>query len=70
MVIDGKAMFVGSSDFDPRSMHPNNEIGILFYEPNLAKKWCRNLMTISMKWLSGWNWLRVGRILKAALGRL
>ena len=38
MGVDGKAMFVGSFNFDPRSMHLNNEIGILFYEPTLAKQ--------------------------------
>ena len=36
MAIDGKTMFVGSLNFDPRSLNINNEIGILFHEPQLA----------------------------------
>ena len=36
MAFDHKAMFVGSFNFDQRSMNINNEIGILFYEPALA----------------------------------
>jgi len=36
MAIDGKAMFVGSFNFDQRSLHINNEIGILFHEPEMA----------------------------------
>ena len=36
MAIDRKAMFVGSFNFDQRSLYINNEIGILFYEPALA----------------------------------
>jgi putative cardiolipin synthase len=36
MAIDKKAMFVGSFNFDQRSLNINNEIGILFYEPELA----------------------------------
>ena len=38
MALDHKAMFVGSFNFDQRSLHINNEIGILFYEPNIAGK--------------------------------
>ena len=36
MGIDKKAMFVGSFNFDQRSLNINNEIGILFYKPELA----------------------------------
>jgi putative cardiolipin synthase len=36
MAIDGKMMFVGSFNFDQRSLYINNEIGILFHEPGLA----------------------------------
>jgi len=36
MAIDGKMMFVGSFNFDQRSLYINNEIGILFLEPELA----------------------------------
>jgi cardiolipin synthase C len=36
MAIDRKAMFVGSFNFDQRSLYLNNEIGILFHEPQLA----------------------------------
>jgi len=33
MAIDGTMMFVGSFNFDQRSLYINNEIGILFHEP-------------------------------------
>lgn len=36
MVIDRKAMFVGSMNLDPRSLNINNEIGILFLNPEIA----------------------------------
>jgi putative cardiolipin synthase len=36
MAIDGKMMFVGSFNFDQRSLYLNNEIGILFHEPVFA----------------------------------
>ena len=36
MAIDGKIMFVGSLNFDQRSLNINNEMGILFREPELA----------------------------------
>ena len=36
MEFDQKAMFVGSFNFDQRSLNINTEIGILFYEPGLA----------------------------------
>ncbi len=38
MAFDHKAMFVGSFNFDQRSLHINNEIGILFYEPDIANR--------------------------------
>ena len=38
MAFDHKAMFVGSFNFDQRSININNEIGILFYEPALASE--------------------------------
>jgi putative cardiolipin synthase len=38
MGYDNKVMFVGSFNFDQRSLHINNEIGILFYEPQLASQ--------------------------------
>ena len=38
MSIDHQAMFVGSFNFDQRSLFLNNEIGILFYEPELARE--------------------------------
>lgn len=38
MAIDGEIMFVGSLNFDQRSLNINNEIGILFHEPELAAK--------------------------------
>jgi putative cardiolipin synthase len=36
MAYDDKVMFVGSFNFDQRSLHINNEIGILFHEPEIA----------------------------------
>jgi putative cardiolipin synthase len=36
MMIDRQAMFVGSFNFDLRSLNINNEIGILFREPDIA----------------------------------
>ena len=36
MAIDREVMFVGSLNFDQRSLNINNEIGILFHEPELA----------------------------------
>jgi putative cardiolipin synthase len=36
MAIDRKMMFVGSFNFDQRSLYINNEIGILFHEPELS----------------------------------
>lgn len=36
MVFDGEVMFVGSFNFDQRSIHINNEIGLVFREPLLA----------------------------------
>ena len=38
MAYDHKVMFVGSFNFDQRSLHINNEIGILFYEPEIANQ--------------------------------
>ena len=36
MAIDGQIMFVGSFNFDQRSLFINDEIGILFHEPAIA----------------------------------
>jgi len=36
MVFDGEIMFVGSFNFDQRSLFINNEIGLLFRDPSLA----------------------------------
>ncbi len=38
MAFDHKAMFVGSFNFDQRSLNINNEIGILFYEPGISNE--------------------------------
>lgn len=38
MVFDHKAMFVTSFNFDQRSINTNTEIGILFYQPELARQ--------------------------------
>ena len=36
MAFDGEIMFVGSFNFDQRSLHINNEIGLLFHDPAIA----------------------------------
>jgi len=36
MVFDGEIMFVGSFNFDQRSLHINNEIGLIFHDPEIA----------------------------------
>ena len=36
MAFDGEIMFVGSFNFDQRSLHINNEIGLLFHDPEIA----------------------------------
>jgi putative cardiolipin synthase len=36
MVFDGEIMFVGSFNFDKRSLHINNEIGLVFRDPDIA----------------------------------
>jgi putative cardiolipin synthase len=36
MVFDGEIMFVGSFNFDQRSLHINNEIGLVFHNPEIA----------------------------------
>jgi putative cardiolipin synthase len=38
MALDRKAMFVGSMNLDQRSLHINNEIGILFLNPAIANR--------------------------------
>ncbi len=42
MVLDKKAMFVGSMNLDQRSLHINNEIGILFLNPETAGQSARD----------------------------
>ncbi|GGB64722.1 phospholipase D-like domain-containing protein [Blastomonas aquatica] len=36
--IDGRRLFVGSFNFDPRSMHLNTELGFLMESPSLAQR--------------------------------
>ena len=36
MIFDKRRMFVGSFNFDQRSLHINNEIGLIFEQPELA----------------------------------
>lgn len=36
MIFDGEWMFVGSFNFDQRSLHINNEIGLIFHDPETA----------------------------------
>ena len=42
MVFDGEYMFVGSFNFDQRSLHINNEIGLIFRAPEIAGKSAEN----------------------------
>jgi putative cardiolipin synthase len=42
MAFDRETMFVGSFNFDPRSLHINNEIGILFKDPQIATESAEN----------------------------
>jgi putative cardiolipin synthase len=42
LAIDGEAMFVGSFNFDQRSLNINNEIGILFYNSEIASTSSKN----------------------------
>ena len=42
MVFDGEIMFVGSFNFDQRSLHINNEIGLLFHDPEVAGEVAEN----------------------------
>ena len=38
MVIDGKTLFVGTFNLDPRSAHLNTEVGVLITDVRLAGK--------------------------------
>jgi putative cardiolipin synthase len=53
MVLDKKAMFVGSMNLDPRSLQINNEIGILFYNQRVAelsaREFSKNLNKVAFK---------------------
>ena len=53
MVIDGKTMFVGSMNLDQRSLHINNEIGILFLNPEIAgssaEAFDQNIMSVAFR---------------------
>jgi len=42
MAFDREIMFVGSFNFDQRSLHINNEIGILFDDPRAAAEAAEN----------------------------
>ncbi len=42
MVFDGEYMFVGSFNFDMRSLYINNEIGLLFRDPEVAGASAKN----------------------------
>jgi putative cardiolipin synthase len=44
MVLDRKAMFVGSMNLDLRSLHINNEIGILFFNDVMAARNAREFL--------------------------
>ncbi|MEA3413650.1 MAG: phospholipase D family protein [Pseudomonadota bacterium] len=53
MAFDKQRMFVGSFNFDQRSLHINNEIGLLFEQPDLAGssagKFDRNIDKVAFK---------------------
>ena len=42
MVFDGEVMFVGSFNFDERSLNINNEIGLVFHDPAIAGNAAQN----------------------------
>ncbi|OEU84157.1 MAG: hypothetical protein BA873_07615 [Desulfobulbaceae bacterium C00003063] len=42
MVFDGEIMFVGSFNFDQRSLHINNEIGLVFHDSEIAGQATKN----------------------------
>ena len=42
LAIDGEVMFVGSFNFDQRSLNINNEIGILFHHPGIVSESSRH----------------------------
>jgi len=42
MVFDGEIMFIGSFNFDQRSLYINNEIGLLFRDPEIASVSAKN----------------------------
>jgi putative cardiolipin synthase len=44
MVLDRKSMFVGSMNLDQRSLNINNEIGILFFNKEMADKSARTFI--------------------------
>ena len=44
MAIDRERMFVGSFNFDLRSLYLNNEIGVVFYEPGTARQSSENFV--------------------------
>jgi putative cardiolipin synthase len=67
MAIDRKMMFVGSFNFDRRSLYISNEIGILFHERSLPTHRGSSTNTFS-KWLSNWRWSTVTMACKRCNG--
>jgi putative cardiolipin synthase len=53
MVFDGETMFVGSFNFDQRSLYLNNEIGLIFRDPEIAgdaaKRFAENVNKVAFK---------------------
>ena len=38
LVVDGKTLFIGTFNLDPRSANLNTEVGVLIYHPGEARK--------------------------------
>lgn len=54
MVIDGKTLFVGTFNFDPRSANLNTEVGVLIHDPKLAQQ-VEQAIKLDMAPDNSWN---------------
>lgn len=53
-VVDGKTLYVGTFNLDPRSAHLNTEVGILMSDPKIAGKVEQEILT-DMRPENSWN---------------
>ena len=44
-IVDRKAVFIGSFNFDPRSANLNTELGVIIYDPELGQSFARDIET-------------------------